>query len=144
MRNSNTATRIGERADVQCAICENTCRIPENGTGVCGMYTNNGDELMEKYPDQCLVVVPSEITEPAFRDLLRHIDFINIRIKGCTDETYSRFGVRSVAPVFRNLEACSTTFTCLTRREQSSCIPVARNAVRLSLPGGSTAPCAPM
>jgi len=43
-------------------------------------------------------------TEKAFRELLQHIDFINIGIKGCTDETYARLGASSVAPVFRNLK----------------------------------------
>ncbi|HET6419826.1 MAG TPA: radical SAM protein [Geobacteraceae bacterium] len=190
---------------MQCAICENSCHIEENGTGFCGMYTSNGERLVEKYPDQYLVVVPSEIesmpmlhyypggkflqvctigcnfrcsgcvswlltesvdsiqgavhrmtpeeivdraldegcigimfcfnepavsfitfkkiasiarekkllvgcatngyfTEQSFKDLLRHIDFINIGIKGCTDETYAQFGARSAAPVFRNLK----------------------------------------
>jgi pyruvate-formate lyase-activating enzyme len=42
-------------------------------------------------------------TEASFRDLLRHIDFVNIGIKGCTDETYSSFGARSVSPILRNL-----------------------------------------
>jgi len=190
---------------MQCGICENICLIPENGTGICGMYTSNGGTQVEKYPDQYLVVVPSEIesmpmlhfhpgetflqvctigcnfrcggcvswvltesvdairgavqtmspddvvakalaeeccgvmfcfnepavsfytfkrlaarareqgllvgcatngyfTEQAFRELLQLIDFINIGIKGSTDESYSRFGARSVAPVFRNLK----------------------------------------
>ncbi|NVN89089.1 MAG: radical SAM protein [Desulfuromonadales bacterium] len=190
---------------MQCPICENTCLIPENGTGRCGMYTNNAGAQIEKYPDQYLVVVPSEIesmpmlhyhpggtflqvctigcnlkcggcvswvltesvdsirsalhpmgpddvvaraladgcrgimfcfnepavsfftfkrlasrareqgllvgcasnacfTEQTFRELLQHIDFINIGIKGCTDETYARLGAASVAPVFRNLK----------------------------------------
>jgi pyruvate formate lyase activating enzyme len=45
---------------MHCAICENTCRIPGNGTGICGMYTNNAGTQIEKYPDQYLVVVPSD------------------------------------------------------------------------------------
>lgn len=190
---------------MHCAICENSCNIGENKTGICGMYTNSDDRLIEKYPDQYLVVVPSEIesmpmlhyhpggkflqictigcnfrcsgcvswiltesidsiqgalhkmspegivakaldegcsgimfcfnepavsfftfkkiaslargsnllvgcatnayfTEQSFQDLLRHIDFINIGIKGCTDETYSQFGAASAAPIFRNLK----------------------------------------
>lgn len=43
-------------------------------------------------------------TERSFQDLLQHIDFINIGIKGCTDETYSLFGAASAAPIFRNLK----------------------------------------
>lgn len=43
-------------------------------------------------------------TEQAFRELLEHIDFINIGIKGCSDETYAGFGASSAAPVFRNLK----------------------------------------
>ncbi len=190
---------------MQCAICENRCDIAMNGTGLCGMYTVAGDGIVEKYPDQYLVIVPAEVesmpmlhyypgskflqictigcnlrcggcvswvltestdaiegalqhvppeklvaraidqgcigimfcfnepavsfptfkrvsrlarekgllvgcatnayfTEAAFRDLLEHIDFINIGIKGCTDETYAAFGAASVNPVFRNLE----------------------------------------
>ena len=189
---------------MECTICENRCRLAENGTGICGTYTNQNGEIAEKYPDQYLVVVPSEIesmpmlhfhpggkflqictigcnlrcsgcvswiltespgsiegalhrmspeevvdkahaegcqgimfcfnepavsfltfrkvaslarrkgllvgcatnayfTEASFRDLLRHIDFVNIGIKGCTDETYFSFGARSVSPIFRNL-----------------------------------------
>jgi pyruvate-formate lyase-activating enzyme len=189
---------------MQCTICENSCQIAEYGTGRCGMYTNDAGLLVEKYPDNYLVVVPSEIesmpmvhyypggkflqictigcnfrcsgcvswiltesidaihgavhrlkpeeivaraleegcrgimfclnepavsfitfkriaslarekgllvgcatnayfTEQSFRDLVRHIDFINIGIKGCTDETYALFGAASAAPVFRNL-----------------------------------------
>nr|WP_320132132.1 radical SAM protein [uncultured Holophaga sp.] len=42
--------------------------------------------------------------EEAFRELLAHIDFVNLGIKGCTDETYRQFGVISAGPVFRNLE----------------------------------------
>lgn len=199
---------------MQCAICENACDIAENGTGICGMYTNNAGTQIEKNPDQYLVVVPSEIesmpmlhyhpgakflqictigcnfrcggcvswiltesvdsiegalnkmkpeeivarareegcggimfcfnepavsfftfkkiaalarendllvgcatnayfTEQAFRELLTHIDFINIGIKGCTDETYAGFGAASAAPIFRNLKLAveSVVFT---------------------------------
>jgi pyruvate-formate lyase-activating enzyme len=52
-------------------------------------------------------------TKPAFKDLLRHIDFVNIGIKGCTDATYRTFGAGSASPVFRNLrlavESCVFT-----------------------------------
>jgi pyruvate-formate lyase-activating enzyme len=189
---------------MKCAICENRCLIPENGTGICGMYTVRAGVQMEMYPDRYLVMVPSEIesmpmlhyhpggtflqlctvgcnmrcegcvswvltesvdaiqgalqeispeaivtraleagcrgimfcfnepavsfltfkrlasrareggllvgcatngcfTEEAFRELLLHIDFINIGIKGASDETYALLGARSVSPVFRNL-----------------------------------------
>lgn len=190
---------------MHCTICENSCDIAENSTGTCGMYTNDSGRLMEKHPDNYLVVVPSEIesmpmlhyhpggtflqictmgcnfrcngcvswllteniesiqgavqrlapeelvaraqkegcrgimfcfnepavsfftfkkiaalarekgllvgcatnayfTEQAFKELLQHIDFINIGIKGCRDETYAQFGAASAAPVFRNLK----------------------------------------
>jgi len=190
---------------MECGICEFFCDIGENGTGMCGMYTNHGGTIAEKYPDSYLVTVPSEIesmpmlhycpggkflqvctigcnfrcsgcvswvltesvdsikdalhgmspeevvvkaldegcagimfcfnepavsfftfkkiaalarekglsvgcatngyfTEEAFRVLLGHIDFINIGVKGCTDETYSAFGAGSASPVFRNLK----------------------------------------
>ena len=189
---------------MECGICEFLCDIGENGTGMCGMYTNNGGMIKEKYPDKYLVTVPSEIesmpmlhycpggkfleictigcnfrctgcvswvltesvdsikdalhgmrpeevvakamdegcsgimfcfnepavsfftfkkvaslarekglsvgcatngyfTGEAFKELLTYIDFINIGIKGCTDETYSAFGAESASPVFRNL-----------------------------------------
>ncbi|MEA5114866.1 MAG: hypothetical protein VB050_12655 [Geobacteraceae bacterium] len=189
---------------MQCTICENSCDIAENGTGLCGMYTNDGGIQVERYPDQYLVVVPSEIesmpmlhyhpgakflqictigcnfrcsgcvswiltesvdsidgalsrmnpeevvakarkegcsgimfcfnepavsfftfkkiatlarennllvgcatnayfSEQSFLDLLKHINFINIGIKGCTDETYAKFGAASASPIFRNL-----------------------------------------
>jgi len=189
---------------MECTVCENRCRIAENGTGICGTYTSRNNRIAEKYPDQYLVAVPSEIesmpmlhfhpggtflqvctigcnfrckgcvswiltespgslegalhrmspeevvekahakgcvgvmfcfnepavsfltfkkvaslarkkgllvgcatngyfTESAFRDLLGHIDFVNVGIKGCTDETYSSFGAASASPVFRNL-----------------------------------------
>lgn len=199
---------------MECTICENRCRMNENETGICGMYTSKAGEMVEKYPDCYLVAVPSEVesmpmlhyqpgskflqvctigcnfkcsgcvswiltenpgavegalvrmtpevvvakalnegckgimfcfnepavslptfknvaslarekgllvgcatnaylTESAFRDLLRHIDFINIGIKGSTDVTYHSFGVGSVSPVFRNLrlavESCVFT-----------------------------------
>ena len=178
---------------MECTICENRCRLVEDGTGICGTYTNRNDKIVERYPDKYLVAVPSEIesmpmlhyhpgskflqictigcnfrcsgcvswiltesvrsiegalhgmspeevvdkaheegcsgimfcfnepavsfltfkkvaslarakgflvgcatnayfTEESFRDLLCHIDFVNIGIKGCTDETYSSFG----------------------------------------------------
>jgi pyruvate-formate lyase-activating enzyme len=190
---------------MECTICEHLCHISENGTGMCGMYTNSHEEIIEKYPDSYLVAAPSEVesmpmlhyypggkflqictigcnlrcsgcvswvltesvgaikgalhgvspeeivtraldegckgimfcfnepavsfftfkkiaslardknlsvgcatnayfTEESFKDLLRHIDFINIGIKGCTDETYSMFGAPSPAPIFRNLK----------------------------------------
>ncbi|MBI5591722.1 MAG: ABC transporter substrate-binding protein [Deltaproteobacteria bacterium] len=190
---------------MECAICEHRCYIAENGTGICGMYTNKDNRIAEKYPDNYLVVVPSEIesmpmlhyypgnkflqvctigcnfrcsgcvswiltenlgsiegalhgmnpeeivgkalsegcagimfcfnepavsfltfkriaslarargllvgcatnayfTESSFRDLLRHIDFVSIGIKGCTDKTYALFGAASASPIFRNLE----------------------------------------
>lgn len=189
---------------MQCNICENSCDIAENGTGLCGMYTNDGGIQVERYPDQYLVVVPSAIesmpmlhyhpgakflqictigcnfrcsgcvswiltesvdsidgalsgmnpeevvakarnegcsgimfcfnepavsfftfkrlaalarennllvgcatnayfSEQSFLDLLKHIDFINIGIKGCTDKTYAKFGAASASPIFRNL-----------------------------------------
>lgn len=191
---------------MECPTCENRCSIPEGGSGVCGMYVNQGGALVEKYPDQYLVMVPSEIesmpmlhfhpgstflqvctvgcnfrcsgcvswvlteslssierairrtrpedivakalkegckgimfcfnepavsfptfkrlavlaraegllvgcatngyfTEPAFLELLQHIDFINLGIKGCTEATYAQFGAASPEPIFRNLKA---------------------------------------
>jgi pyruvate-formate lyase-activating enzyme len=42
-------------------------------------------------------------TNQTFRELVQLIDFINIGIKGCTDETYNMFGAASVDPIFRNL-----------------------------------------
>lgn len=198
---------------MQCDICENSCDIAENGTGICGMYTNNAGTQIEKYPDQYLVIVPSEIesmpmlhyhpgakflqictigcnfrcdgcvswiltesidsiegalhkmnpeeiiarardegcsgimfcfnepavsfftfkkiaalarennllvgcatnayfTGQAFRELLTHIDFINIGIKGCTDETYAGFGAASATPIFRNLKLAVESSVC--------------------------------
>ena len=190
---------------MECTICENRCPISEGGTGTCGMYTDEGGGIREKYPDHYLVVVPSEIesmpmvhfhpggkflqvctmgcnfrcsgcvswvltesvgsisgavqkmnpeeitaralaegctgimfcfnepavsfftfkkiaslarkkglltgcatnayfTEESFKELLAHIDFINIGVKGCTDATYAEFGAASASPVFRNLK----------------------------------------
>jgi len=43
-------------------------------------------------------------TGEAFRELLEHINFINIGVKGCTDETYAQLGAASALPVFRNLK----------------------------------------
>ncbi len=198
---------------MECTICEHGCRITENKTGICGMYTNHGETIVERYPDQYLVVVPSEVesmpmlhyhpgskflqictigcnfrcsgcvswiltenpgsidgairktrpeeivakaldegcrgvmfcfnepavsfftfrkiaslarekgllvgcatnayfTEEAFKDLLKHVDFINIGIKGCTDETYSLFGAASASPVFRNLKLSIESNVC--------------------------------
>ena len=199
---------------MKCEICEIGCQIPNNGTGKCGMYVNKNDVLTERFPDNYLVVVPSEIesmpmvhyypkakflqvctigcnfrcsgcvswvltenldsindalvnmppeaivkkaldekcsgvmfcfnepavsfftfkkiaslarennllvgcatngyfTENAFKDLLNHIDFINIGIKGCSNETYQKFGAETPSPVLRNLEiSCnSNVFT---------------------------------
>lgn len=195
---------------MDCAICENRCSIAEAGAGICGMYTSRNGTIVERYPDDYLVVVPAEVesmpmlhyhpgstflqvctigcnfrcsgcvswvlteaagsiesallrltpedvverasaegcagimfcfnepavsfftfkkmasharqrgllvgcatngyfTEPAFRELLDHVDFLNIGIKGCMDETYASFGAASSSPVFRNLRlACES------------------------------------
>jgi pyruvate-formate lyase-activating enzyme len=199
---------------MKCGICETECQIQDNGTGKCGMYSNKNGVISERFPNNYLVIVPSEIesvclthyypkakflqictigcnfrcngcvswvltenidgingalinmppekiiqkaldegckgiafcfnepavsfftfkkisslarknnllvgcatngyfTDESFRDLLDHIDFINIGVKGCTDETYKKFGAKAASPILRNLEtSCkSSVFT---------------------------------
>lgn len=189
---------------MKCSVCELRCSIPENGTGICGMYVRRNGVLEEKYPDKYLVTIPAAIeamplthyhpkakflqvgtigcnfkcpgcvswvltestesiddaltairpedvvkraldeecrgimfcfnepavsfmtykkiaalarekgllagcatngyfTEEAFSDLLDHSDFINIGIKGYTEETYRKIGALNADPVYRNL-----------------------------------------
>ncbi len=46
---------------MKCNICEINCTIKEKGLGQCGMYTCNGSEIQERYPDRYLAAVDTAI-----------------------------------------------------------------------------------
>ena len=43
-------------------------------------------------------------TESALKELIPHLDFVNIGLKGSSDERYRECGVHSAKPVFRNIK----------------------------------------
>ncbi len=46
---------------MRCSICENRCVIRPGGTGICRMYTNDGEAIVERFPDHYIAAMPISI-----------------------------------------------------------------------------------
>lgn len=68
---------------LKCNICERSCIIQENGTGACGLYENNGKEIVEKFPDKYLITCPISIETMPMLHFYSGQKFLQISTIGC-------------------------------------------------------------
>ena len=68
---------------MKCEICERGCIISQNGTGVCGLYENNGKEIVEKFPNKYLIACPISIETMPMLHFYPGQKFLQISTVGC-------------------------------------------------------------
>lgn len=68
---------------MKCKICERGCMISENGTGACGLYENNGKEIVEKFPNKYLITCPISIETMPILHFYPGQKFLQISTVGC-------------------------------------------------------------
>lgn len=68
---------------MKCEICEKGCEIPENGTGACGLYENNGQVIVERFPNKYLITCPISIETMPMLHFYIGQKFLQISTVGC-------------------------------------------------------------
>ncbi|SNX54954.1 radical SAM protein [Thermoanaerobacterium sp. RBIITD] len=68
---------------MKCEICERGCEIPENGTGACGLYENNGQVIVERFPNKYLITCPISIETMPMLHFYIGQKFLQISTVGC-------------------------------------------------------------
>lgn len=68
---------------MQCMICERSCDINVGKTGLCGVYENNGTEIVERFPDRYLVSCPISIETMPILHYYPGGKFYQISTAGC-------------------------------------------------------------
>jgi len=68
---------------MKCYICERSCTIQERNTGACGLYKNQGAEIIELYPNRYLTVCPISIETMPILHFYPRGKFLQISTTGC-------------------------------------------------------------
>lgn len=68
---------------MKCYICERGCVISEGHTGICGLYQNQGEEIIELYPNKYLTVCPLSIETMPILHYYPGGKFLQISTTGC-------------------------------------------------------------
>lgn len=68
---------------MKCEICERSCIISQSGTGACGLYENNGKEIVEKFPNKYLIECPISIETMPMLHFYPGQKFLQISTVGC-------------------------------------------------------------
>ncbi|MBV7274109.1 radical SAM protein [Clostridium sp. PL3] len=68
---------------MKCEICERGCIISQNGIGACGLYENNGKEIVEKFPNKYLIACPISIETMPMLHFYSGQKFLQISTVGC-------------------------------------------------------------
>ncbi|NMB78004.1 MAG: radical SAM protein [Methanomicrobiales archaeon] len=68
----------------QCRICEQGCRIPPGGTGICRMYTQEDGTIRERYPDSYLTIMPVSIETVPILHHSPRAKVLQVSSTGCT------------------------------------------------------------
>lgn len=68
---------------MKCTICERGCTIPEGNTGACGRYKNNGEKIIELFPDKYLTICPISIETMPVLHFHPRGKFLQISTTGC-------------------------------------------------------------
>lgn len=72
-----------EGSGLRCTVCENSCEIPEGKTGKCGMYYEENGEILEKFPEEYLMVCPISIETMPTLHFQPGAKFLQISTVGC-------------------------------------------------------------
>jgi len=110
--------------EIQCTICEQGCIIPENGVGICGMYTTNGTTVIERFPCSYLITTPISIEtmplihfHPKGKFLQVSTIGCNFSCPGCISEILAK-RVDELAPALEHLSAEMV----IARAQEEGCI----------------------
>jgi pyruvate-formate lyase-activating enzyme len=68
---------------MKCEICENLCEIPKDKSGKCRMYTNSGGNIVEKFPDAYLTLLPVTIETVPFVHFAPKSKVLQVSTSGC-------------------------------------------------------------
>ncbi len=67
----------------RCLYCHHNCEIPEGGIGRCSMYTVTANEVIERFPDQWLIVTPVSVETIPFVHAWPRAKALQISTVGC-------------------------------------------------------------
>lgn len=68
---------------MKCYVCENSCFIPEGTAGKCGLYLNQGEKIVERYPNKYLIISPITIETMPMVHFHPQRKFLQISTVGC-------------------------------------------------------------
>ncbi|MDR3539553.1 MAG: radical SAM protein [Desulfosporosinus sp.] len=68
---------------MKCSICERGCAILAGNTGACGLYQNQGEEIVELFPNKYLTVCPISIETMPILHFFPRGKFLQISTAGC-------------------------------------------------------------
>lgn len=68
---------------MKCSICERGCVIPAGNTGACGLYQNQGEEIIELFPNRYLTVCPLSIETMPILHFYPKGKFLQVSTTGC-------------------------------------------------------------
>jgi len=68
---------------MKCYICENNCLMPDGTYGKCGLYLNQGGEIIERFTNQYLVISPITIETMPILHFQPGGKFLQISTVGC-------------------------------------------------------------
>ncbi|WP_027182920.1 radical SAM protein [Desulfovibrio inopinatus] len=68
---------------MRCFICERGCQISQEGTGLCGRYTNRDDEIVERFPDRYLLACPISVETVPLLHFHPGAPFFQVSTVGC-------------------------------------------------------------
>lgn len=68
---------------MKCTICERFCVISAGRSGACGLYLNQGDEIVERCPDRYLITTPISIETMPILHFHPGGKFLQVSTAGC-------------------------------------------------------------
>ncbi|SPF31878.1 Radical SAM superfamily protein [Candidatus Desulfosporosinus infrequens] len=68
---------------MKCSICERGCAILAGNTGACGLYQNQGEEIVELFPNKYLTVCPISIETMPILHFYPRGKFLQVSTTGC-------------------------------------------------------------
>ncbi|AGL03091.1 radical SAM protein [Desulfoscipio gibsoniae] len=95
---------------MKCNICERGCTIPEGNTGACGLYKNNGENIIELFPNKYLTVCPISIETMPVLHFYPRGKFLQISTTGCNFNCRGCFSTviaKEMAPTSKALRELS-------------------------------------
>lgn len=98
---------------MKCTICERFCMISEGKSGACGLYFNQGNEILERYPDRYLITTPISIETMPVLHFHPGSKFLQVSTAGCN---FSCSGCISTV-IVKEMKPDSKALRCLQPEE---------------------------